>query len=195
MSMPFSIIEVESNTSYSWFIKSISAFSKSSGFICPCAITTRQSGTCLRMMLANSGRFAMRSFTKYTCPLRLISKLMASAMNAPSNVAISVCMGWRFGGGVRITLMSRAPINENCNVRGMGVADMVSVSTLVLSVRSFSLVDTPNFCSSSMISSPKSCHFTVFPISLCVPMMMSILPAARSSSTCRVCFAERARDK
>ena len=46
-------------------------------------------------------------------------------------------------------LMSRAPISENCSVRGIGVADMVSVSTLVFSVRSFSFVETPNFCSTS----------------------------------------------
>ena len=57
-------------------------------------------------------------------------------------------------------LISRAPISENCKVRGIGVADIVSVSTFVLSLRSFSFVETPNFCSSSMISSPKSCHFT-----------------------------------
>ena len=35
------------------------------------------------------------------------------------------------------------PAGENCSVRGIGVADMVSVSTLVFSLRSFSFVATP----------------------------------------------------
>ena len=89
-------------------------------------------------------------------------------------------------------LRSRAPTNENCSVRGMGVADMVSVSTFTFTWRSFSLVLTPNFCSSSMMSSPKSLNFTCLPISLCVPMRMSTLPSLRSFSNSFVCFALRA---
>ena len=92
-------------------------------------------------------------------------------------------------------LMSLAPMSENCSVLGMGVADRVSVSTLVFSWRSFSFVATPNFCSSSMISSPRSFHFTDLPMSLWVPTRMSILPAAKSSVTCRVCLVVRARDR
>ena len=92
-------------------------------------------------------------------------------------------------------LMSLAPINENWRVRGMGVADMVSVSTLTFILRSFSFVATPNFCSSSIMSSPKSLNFTLFPMSLCVPTMMSTLPSARSASTSFVFLGLRARDK
>lgn len=92
-------------------------------------------------------------------------------------------------------LMSRAPMSENCNVRGIGVADMVSVSTLVFIWRSFSFTATPNFCSSSIISRPRSFHFTCLPMSLWVPMSMSMRPCARSSSTCRVCLVERARER
>ncbi len=55
-------------------------FSSSSGFICPCPIATRQSGTCFSMSSFSSVSLAIRSQTKYTCPLRLISKLMASAI-------------------------------------------------------------------------------------------------------------------
>ena len=54
---------------------------------------------------------------------------------------------------------------------------------------SFSLAATPNFCSSSMISSPKSCHLMVFPIILCVPISMSIFPASKSSSSSFVSLA------
>ena len=92
-----------------------------------------------------------------------------------------------------MTLRSRAPNNENCKVRGMGVADIVSVSTLVFICRSFSLADTPNFCSSSIMSRPKSLNFTFLPMSFCVPIRMSILPSARSFSKAVVCFAVLAR--
>ena len=51
---------------------------------------------------------------------------------------------------------SRDPISENCNVLGIGVAVIVSVSILLFSCFSFSLVDTPNFCSSSIINRPRS---------------------------------------
>ena len=92
-------------------------------------------------------------------------------------------------------LMSRAPISENCSVRGMGVALIVSVSTFTFILRSFSFTATPNFCSSSMMSSPKSRNFTVLPMSLCVPMMMSILPSARSARISFVFFALRALER
>ena len=73
-----------------------------------------------------------------------------------------------------MTLKSRAPSSENCKVRGIGVAVRVSTSTLVRSDLSFSLTATPNFCSSSMMSSPRSFHMTCLPTSLWVPMRMSI---------------------
>ena len=170
----------------------IMIFSSSSGFICPCPIATRQSGTYFSIISFSSMSFDMRSTTTYACPLRLISKLMASAMVSPLKVTTSVCIGYRLGGGVRMMLMSRAPISENCRVRGIGVALIVSVSTFTFSWRSFSLVLTPNFCSSSMMSRPRSCHFTVLEISLCVPTTMSVLPSLRSSSNCLVSLAERA---
>ena len=72
-------------------------------------------------------------------------------------------------------------------------AVIVSVSTFTFMARSFSFVDTPNFCSSSMIRSPRSLNCTCLPISLCVPMMISTLPALRSSNTSLVSLAERAR--
>ena len=94
-----------------------------------------------------------------------------------------------------IVLRSRAPTSENCRVRGMGVALMVSVSTLVFIWRNFSFVETPNFCSSSMMSSPKSLNFTLLPMSLCVPIRMSIFPSARSFRMAVVCLVLRARDR
>ena len=90
-------------------------------------------------------------------------------------------------------LKSRAPISENCKVRGIGVALIVRVSTFVFISFSFSFTLTPNFCSSSTISSPRSRNFTVLPINLCVPIRMSIFPSAKSASSCFTSFGLRAR--
>ena len=79
-------------------------------------------------------------------------------------------------------------MSENCSVRGMGVAVSVSVSTETLISVSFSLAATPNFCSSSMMSSPRSRKTTCRPSILCVPIRMSIFPAARSA---HICFTSR----
>ena len=69
------------------------------------------------------------------------------------------------------------PINENCNA-GWGGCD--GVSTFTFSCFSFSLVDTPNFCSSSIINKPKSLNATSLPTKRCVPTSISILPSFNS---------------
>ena len=74
-------------------MKPIRIFSRSSGFICPWPMATLASGTYFLIRPAISGRLLMRSFTKNTCPLRLISKLMASAITSLSNVCTSVLTG------------------------------------------------------------------------------------------------------
>ena len=99
-------------------------------------------------------------------------------------------MGCRLGGGVEMTDRSREPINENCSVRGIGVAVRVSVSTETLICVSFSLAATPNFCSSSMINRPKSRKTIRLPNSLWVPIRMSILPAAKSARICAASLAD-----
>ena len=47
--------------------------------------------------------------------------------------------------------MSRTPNSDRCSVRGMGVAVIVSTSTVCRSALSRSFTSTPNRCSSSMI--------------------------------------------
>ncbi len=94
-------------------------------------------------------------------------------------------MGWRLGGGVLIMLKSLAPIRLNCNVLGIGVAVRVRESTVVRNSFNFSFAATPNFCSSSIIITPKFLNFTSLPNKACVPMIISILP---SSSCLRVSF-------
>ena len=83
---------------------------------------------------------------------------------------------------------SRAAINENCNVLGMGVAVKVNVSIFALSVFSLSFIPTPNFCSSSMTNKPKSRNITSLLTSRCVPIMMSTFPSARFCRGSVCCF-------
>ncbi len=62
----------------------------------------------------------------------------------------------------------------------MGVALMASTSTLARSFLSRSLCPTPNRCSSSMTTSPRSLNRTRAPSSWWVPMTISTLPSATS---------------
>ncbi len=70
------------------------------------------------------------------------------------------------GGGVLMMLRSRAPMRLNCNVRGIGVAVNVNVSTEARNVFSLSFTFTPNFWSSSMISRPRSLYGVDAPLRL-----------------------------
>ena len=72
---------------------------------------------------------------------------------------------------------SLAPRSENWRVLGIGVAVRVRVSTEDFIWRSFSLAATPNFCSSSITSRPRSLNSKLFPSILWVPMTMSKVPS------------------
>ena len=93
-----------------------------------------------------------------------------------------------------MVLMSRIPLSAMFSVRGMGVADSVSVSTCRARSRSFSLWVTPKRCSSSMISSPRSLNSTFLASSLWVPMSRSTLPSFTLASTSFTCAGVRKRD-
>ena len=64
-------------------------------------------------------------------------------------------------------------------MRGIGVAESVSTSTSVRSCFSRSLAATPNRCSSSTTTRPRSLNATSLDSSRWVPMTMSTVPAAR----------------
>ena len=68
-------------------------------------------------------------------------------------------IGLLFLGGVFKIDKSLAPISENCKVLGIGVAviDKISTFSFFSFILSFTL--TPNFCSSSIIRSPRSLKF------------------------------------
>ncbi len=63
-------------------------------------------------------------------------------------------------------------------MRGIGVADMVSTSTVLRICFSRSLWVTPNRCSSSITTRPRSGNFTSLEISRWVPMSRSTSPFA-----------------
>jgi len=77
-----------------------------------------------------------------------------------------------------LTEMSRIVNSAMCSVRGIGVAVSVSTSTVARYRLRISLCSTPNRCSSSTTSSPRSRNRTSFWASRCVPMRTSISPAA-----------------
>ena len=68
-----------------------------------------------------------------------------------------------------------------CKVLGIGVADKVKVSTFIANFLIFSFCATPNLCSSSIINNPKFLKLISFCSNLCVPMITSIFPFAKSS--------------
>ena len=96
-------------------------------------------------------------------------------MTSCSNLTTCVWIDRRSRGGVSITDMSRMPASDMFSVRGIGVAVIVSTSTFLRICLMRSLCATPNRCSSSTTSRPRSRNFTSFESSRCVPTMMSML--------------------
>jgi hypothetical protein len=131
---------------------------------------------------------------KYTCPPRLNSRMAASRMMPSEKSVWKVLMARRFCGGVLMTENSRNPSIAIDSVRGIGVAVSVSTSTSARSAFSCSFCRTPKRCSSSKMTSPRFLNLTSFWISLCVPMMMSILPSANPCNASFCSFALRNRE-
>ncbi len=82
---------------------------------------------------------------------------------------------------VVIVDISRMPVTAISSVRGMGVADIVSTSTLARSFFSCSLCSTPNRCSSSTMTRPRSLNFVSEENRRCVPITRSTEPSFRPS--------------
>ncbi|CKM50520.1 Uncharacterised protein [Mycobacterium tuberculosis] len=91
--------------------------------------------------------------------------------------------------------ISRIPARLISNVRGIGVALMVSTSTWVRSDLMCSLCSTPNRCSSSTTTRPRSFQPTPVCSSRWVPITMSTDPSARPSITARDSAASVNRDR
>ena len=94
-------------------------------------------------------------------------------------------MARRSAGGVVMSERSLMPDSAMFRVRGIGVAVSVRVSTVVLSRFRFSFCFTPNFCSSSITSRPRSLKPTSLLSSLCVPISTSTRPSRAFCSVSR----------
>ncbi len=81
--------------------------------------------------------------------------------------------------------ISRMPVIAISSVRGMGVADIESTSTLVRSRFICSLCSTPKRCSSSTTIRPRSLTLMSGLSRRWVPITMSTVPSARPSTTSR----------
>ena len=160
MSMPDSMIVVETSTSASprrnACIFSSSSFSR----ICPCATRKRRSGqSCCSFSRGLLDRLdAVVEVEDW--PSRACSRSSAELDQLLVVLADRVRIGRRPSGGVSITEMSRSPESDMCSVRGIGVAVSVSTSTSSRSARSSSFCATPNRCSSSTITRPSSFGIT-----------------------------------
>ena len=93
-------------------------------------------------------------------------------------------------GGVLSSGKSLIPVRLISSVRGIGVAVRVRTSTLLLNDLIFSLCVTPNRCSSSITSKPRSLNLISSDSRRCVPMMRSISPSLNLEITCLASLLE-----
>ena len=187
MSTPDSMMVVANRMSASLRTNATIAFSSSPSPIWPWPMTTRASGHRNSNRAFTSSMSKILLWTKYTCPPRFSSRYTAFLTSASSQRMMRVSTGRRSGGGVSRLEISRMPSSAWWSVRGIGVALMVSTSTVARNCFSRSLCSTPNRCSSSMMTSPRSLNFTSLDTSRWVPMITSTSPAASRFSASR-CF-------
>ena len=88
----------------------------------------------------------------------------------------SVIIGSLLTGGVPIIEISLIPSSARFKVLGIGVAVSVRTSSFCLFFFNVSFAFTPNFCSSSIISSPTFLNSTSSLKSLWVPITISTIP-------------------
>ena len=132
-------------------------FSSSCSFICPCATAIRASGTSSASREATLLIDCTRLCTKKTWPSRSSSRRIAAR-----DLLLVVAADERRAPGAVPPAGSGSSTSRGCpatpisSVRGIGVADIASTSTSVRSRLRYSLCSTPNRCSSSMITRPRS---------------------------------------
>ena len=81
-----------------------------------------------------------------------------------------------------MTDISLMPVKDISKVRGIGVAVIVKKSTFVFKAFRCSLCSTPNLCSSSITTKPKSLNLTSEVNKRCVPITTSTVPSAIPAS-------------
>ncbi len=156
MSSPDSTIVVQTRTSNCFSQNATMTCSRASSPIWPWAVAIRASGTSSRSLAAALSIDSTRLWMKKTWPSRSSSRRIAAVTCRLSLGPTKVSTGCRSSGGVSIVDSSRIPVIDISSVRGMGVALMVSTSTAVRIFFRYSLCSTPNRCSSSIITRPRS---------------------------------------
>ncbi len=140
----------------------------------------RASGTICDSRWATFSMSCTRLWTKKIWPPRFSSRSTAWRISSGSKRVTRVSTASRSSGGVSRFEMSRTPNSDRCSVRGIGVAVIVSTSTVCRSALSRSFTSTPNRCSSSMITRPRLWNVTSGWASRCVPITMSIEPVGQA---------------
>ncbi len=175
------MIVVETSTSNLRSQKSTITCSSTASGSWPCATAMRASGTSSASCAATRLIEETRLCTKKICPSRSSSRRIAAptclSLYGPTKVRI----GCRSSGGVASVDISRMPVTAISSVRGMGVALIARMSTLVLSFFRASLCSTPKRCSSSMMTSPRSLKWMLGLSRRCVPITISTVPSAMPS--------------
>ena len=123
-----------------------------------------------------------RLWTKKTWPSRSSSRRIASTTAGSLYSPTCVRIGRRSAGGVVIIERSRIPTKAISRVRGIGLALRVKTSTPMERDLIASLCVTPNRCSSSTTSRPRSLKATFSESNRCVPMTTSTLPSRSPAS-------------
>src|SRR4051812_32997648 len=194
MSIPDSMIVVETSTSASPRRKECIRSSSSLSRIWPCATRKRSPGQSCCSCSARSSIVSTRLCRKNAWPSRSASRSSASFTSSSSYSPTVVRIGRRPSGGVSMIEMSRMPASDRCSVRGIGVALSVSTSTSSRRDLSNSFWATPNRCSSSRITSPSSLGITSRLRTRWVPMRTSTLPALKSARIRFVSFGGTKRE-
>ena len=91
--------------------------------------------------------------------------------------------------------ISRIPVTAISKVRGIGVADIANTSTVVRSFFRDSFCSTPNRCSSSTTTNPRSLKRTSLERIRWVPTTTSRVPASMAAKISLLSFAVLNRDK
>ena len=134
------MIVVETSTSNLRSQKSTTICSSTCSLSWPCATAMRASGTSSESCAATRLIDDTRLCTKNTWPSRSISRRIAAATCCSEYGPTNVRIGCRSSGGVASVDISRMPVTAISSVRGMGVALIARMSTLVFSFFSAVLV-------------------------------------------------------
>lgn len=123
-----------------------------------------------------------------TCQPRASSFSTASLIINSFHLRTIVVTAFLSGGGVARTEIFLTQESARFRLRGIGVAERESISILDFNALIFSLSNTPNLCSSSMMRSPRFLKAILSERILCVATTQSIVPLLSHTRICVASF-------